>query len=157
MTRSVGKGLLYAAGLAVVVGVAAPFLIPLLFGDDFEPAWKPLALLLPGVVVYGPVTILVVYLSVRHARPNLSLAVAVAAAAVTAGLSLVFIPRYGAEGAAVASTIGYAVGATLAWLLFRRVARRAVQLVALSQQPLSSFTGADGTVDRTAYDDEETS
>ena len=123
--RSVGRGLLYTSGLALVVGLAAPFVIPLLFGEDFEPAWKALALLLPGVVAYGPVTILVVYLSMRHARPNLSLAVAVTAATVTAALSLVLIPRYGTEGAAVSSTIGYFVGGTLAWLLFRRLTRRA--------------------------------
>jgi O-antigen/teichoic acid export membrane protein len=125
VARSAAKGLLYTAGVAVVVGLAAPFLIPLLFGDDFEPAWKPLALLLPGIVAYGPVTILVVYLSVRHGRPNLSLIVAVAAMAVTTALSVVLIPPYGAEGAAVASAAGYVVGAVLAWALFRLVARSA--------------------------------
>jgi O-antigen/teichoic acid export membrane protein len=125
VARSAAKGLLYTAGVAVVVGLAAPFLIPLLFGDDFEPAWKPLALLLPGIVAYGPVTILVVYLSVRHGRPNLSLIVAVAAMAVTTALSVVLIPPYGAEGAAVASAVGYVLGAVLAWVLFRLVARSA--------------------------------
>jgi O-antigen/teichoic acid export membrane protein len=123
VARSVGKGLLYTAGVALVVGAAAPFLIPLLFGEDFDPAARPLALLLPGIVAYGPVTILVVYLSVRHARPNLSLAVAVAAMLATTVLALALIPRYGAEGAAAASAIGYGVGGALAWLLFRRVAR----------------------------------
>ena len=123
VARSAAKGLLYTTGVAVVVGLAAPFLIPLLFGEDFEPAWQPLALLLPGVVAYGPVTILVVYLSVRHGRPNLSLAVAGAAMVATAVLSLVLIPPYGAEGAAVASALGYGLGGAIAWLLFRRVAR----------------------------------
>lgn len=120
--RSATKGLLYASAVAVVVGLAAPLLIPLLFGDDFEPAWKPLALLLPGIVAYGPVTILVVYLSLRHGRPNLSLGVAAAAMVATSTLSLVLIPRYGAEGAAAASAVGYGVGGVLAWTLFRRVA-----------------------------------
>ena len=126
VARSAGKGLLYTGGVALVVGLAAPFLIPLLFGEDFEPAARPLALLLPGIVAFGPVTILVVYLSVRHARPNLSLGVAVAAMVATAVLSLALIPRYGAEGAAAASAIGYGLGGGLAWFLFRRVARRAV-------------------------------
>ena len=125
VTRSALKSLLYTAGVAVVVGVAAPFLIPLLFGEDFEGAARPLALLLPGVVLYAPVTVLVVYLSVRHGRPHLSLAVSVVAALVTAALAFLLIPEYGVEGAAIASATGYAVGAALAWLLFRRVARAA--------------------------------
>jgi O-antigen/teichoic acid export membrane protein len=125
VTRSALKGLLYTAGVAVVVGAAAPWVIPLLFGEDFDPAAKPLALLLPGVVAYAPVTVLVVYLSVRHSRPHLSLVVSIAAAVVTAALAVALIPRYGVEGAAVASAIGYGVGAALAWVLFRRVAKSA--------------------------------
>jgi len=125
VTRSTAKGLLLTAGVALAVGLTSPILIPLLFGEDFAPAIRPLALLLPGIVAYGPVTILVVYLSIRHARPNLSLLVAVTAMVTTAALSLLLIPHYGAEGAAGASTSGYVLGGILAWLLFRRVARRA--------------------------------
>jgi O-antigen/teichoic acid export membrane protein len=123
--RSALKGLLYTAAVAAVVGAAGPFVIPLLFGEEFGPAARPLALLLPGVVLYAPVTVLVVYLSVRHARPHLSLAVSVVAAAVTTVLAVVLIPRHGIAGAAVASAVGYAVGGALAWLFFRRVARTA--------------------------------
>ena len=125
VTRSALKGLLYTAGAAVVVGAAAPWLIPVLFGEDFEPAARPLALLLPGAVLYAPVTVLVVYLSLRHSRPHLSLAVSVVAAVVTTALAVVLIPPYSVEGAAVASAVGYAVGAASAWLLFRRVAKAA--------------------------------
>jgi hypothetical protein len=42
---------------------------------------------------------------------------------VTTTAALTLIPRYGAEGAAVASTIGYAAGAAIAWLLFARLRR----------------------------------
>jgi O-antigen/teichoic acid export membrane protein len=108
----------------VVIGLAAPFVIPLLFGEDFDGAARPLALLLPGIVLYAPVTVLVVYLSVRHSRPHLSLAVSVVAAVVTAALAFLLIPEYGVEGAAIASAAGYAVGAALAWALFRRVSSR---------------------------------
>ena len=124
VSRSAVKGLLLTAGVALAVGLTSPFLIPLLFGEDFDPAIRPLALLLPGIVAYGPVTILVVYLSIRHARPNLSLVVAVTAMVTTAALSLLLIPRYGAEGAAGASTSGYVLGGVLAWFLFRRVAQQ---------------------------------
>ncbi|MCP9485999.1 MAG: oligosaccharide flippase family protein [Gaiellaceae bacterium MAG52_C11] len=125
--RSALKGLAYTAGVAVAVGIAAPFLIPLLFGGDFDGAARPLALLLPGIVAYAPVTVLVVYLSLRHGRPNLSLGVSVVAMVVTAALALLLIPRYGAEGAAGASALGYAAGAALAWIFFRRLSRQAAR------------------------------
>ena len=118
------KGLLYTSGVAAAVGVAAPFVIPPLFGDDFATAARPLALLLPGVVAYAPVTILVVYISIRCARPRLSLLVSVVGLVVTAAASFVLIPPYGASGAALASAIGYAAGGLAAWLIFARLARR---------------------------------
>jgi O-antigen/teichoic acid export membrane protein len=121
------RAFVYTAGAAVVVGLAAPFVIPLLFGDDFSDAVQPLALLLPGVVLYAPVTVLVVFLSVRHGRPRLSLVVSVVAMGVTVGAAFALIPRYGGEGAALASSVGYVVGAALAWVFFARTARRAVR------------------------------
>ena len=131
VTRSALKALLFTGAVAVVVGVSAPFLIPLLFGEDFEAAARPLGLLLPGIVAYAPVTIFVVYLSVRHGRANLSLAVSLLGLVVTTVCALLLIPRYGAEGAAGASALGYGAGAIAAGLLVRSVARRARQ-VALS-------------------------
>jgi O-antigen/teichoic acid export membrane protein len=121
--QACAKSLLYTSAVAVAVGVAAPFVIPPLFGEDFRGAARPLALLLPGVVAYAPVTILVVYLSIRRARPRLSLFVSIVGLLVTTGMSFVFIPPYGASGAAVASAIGYAAGAVAAWVCFVRLAR----------------------------------
>ena len=118
------KGLLYTAAVAVAIGVAAPFVIPPLFGDAFRGAARPLAFLLPGVVVYAPVTILVVYISIRAARPRLSLWVSIVGLVVTAAMSLVLIPAYGASGAAIASAVGYAAGGVAAWLSFTRLVSR---------------------------------
>jgi O-antigen/teichoic acid export membrane protein len=119
------KGLLYTSAVAVALGVAAPFVIPPLFGDDFDGAARPLALLLPGVVIYAPVTILVVYISIRCARPRLSLLVSIVGLVVTTAMCFVLIPPYGASGAAVASSIGYAAGGLAAWVIFERLSRAA--------------------------------
>ena len=115
------RSLLYTSVVAVAIGAAAPFVIPPLFGHDFDGAAPPLALLMPGVVAYAPVNILVVYISVRAGRPRLSLWVSVVGLVVTAALSLALIPPYGVSGAAVASAIGYAAGAVAAWLTFERL------------------------------------
>jgi O-antigen/teichoic acid export membrane protein len=122
IARSARRALLLTAAVAVVVGAAAPFLIPVLFGDDFSDAVKPLAILLPGIVAYAPVTVLVVYLSVRRARPELSLVVALLALVVTLVGALLFIPMFGTAGAALASATGYVAGGVLAWAFFVRVA-----------------------------------
>jgi O-antigen/teichoic acid export membrane protein len=122
--RACVKGLLYTTAVAAAVGAAAPFVIPPLFGEDFDGAARPLAFLLPGVVLYAPVTILVVYISIRCARPRLSLLVSIVGLVVTTAMSFVLIPPYGASGAALASAIGYAAGGASAWLIFERLARR---------------------------------
>ena len=116
--NATGKGLLYTAGIALAVGAVAPFVIPPLFGDEFRGATRSMALLLPGVVAYAPVTILVVFLSIRCGRPRLSLLVSAVGLVVTAAMSFVLIPPYGASGAAAASSIGYAAGGITAWICF---------------------------------------
>jgi O-antigen/teichoic acid export membrane protein len=123
IARSALRGLVFSAGLAVVVGAGAPWVIPALLGDQFSGAARPLAFLLPGVVVYAPVTVLVVYLSVRRGQPRWSLAVSTIGLVVTTGAAVALIPRYGTTGAAAASTIGYTVAAVAAWGFFARLAR----------------------------------
>jgi O-antigen/teichoic acid export membrane protein len=117
-----GKGVLYTAATASAIALIAPLVIPALFGDNFRGATRPLALLLPGVVAYAPVTILVVYLSIRCGRPRLSLFVSMVGLVVTAAMSLILIPAYGASGAAGASAIGYTAGGIAAWICFVRLA-----------------------------------
>jgi O-antigen/teichoic acid export membrane protein len=121
--RTAMKGLLLTAAIAVPIAAAAPFVIPLVFGDDYKKASTSLALLLPGVILYAPVSILVVYLSVRRGRPGLSLIVAAVGMILTAAAAVALIPPLGGSGAAVASSIGYAGGAVLTWWFFARLAR----------------------------------
>jgi O-antigen/teichoic acid export membrane protein len=124
VSRAALRAALYTGVAATVVGVVAPFLIPLLFGDAFEGATRPLLFLLPGVVAYGTVTVLVVYISVRRGRPRLALTVSVAAMLATTAAAVPLIGEYGKTGAAAASGVGYLVGAALAWVFFARLARR---------------------------------
>ena len=127
VARAAGRGLLLTAGVALAVALVAPFAIPLVFGEAFDDAATALLLLLPGVVLYAPVTILVVYLSVRRGRPRLSLVVSLVGMALTLVPALFLIPALGTRGAALASTIGYAAAGLLAWLFFARLARGAAR------------------------------
>ena len=127
--RAAVRALLITAAVGAVLAVAAPFVIPLALGDAFDDAARPLLYLLPGVVLYAPVNVLVIYLSVRRGRPRLSLAVAATGGIVTLVLALLLIPSLGTEGAAIASSAGYAAGAALALVFFLRLSRRAATTI----------------------------
>jgi len=142
ISRTAGKALLYTTVIGVAMGAFVPYAFGPVLGSSFEAATTPLRLLLPGQVVYAPVTILVVYLSVRRGRPGLSLAVSVAGLVVTFVSSLVLIPSYGASGAAAASAIGYGAGAMLAWGLFTKLARTPEKAPAPAAAPAVAKTGA---------------
>jgi O-antigen/teichoic acid export membrane protein len=136
--KSAAKTLVYTTVVAVVVGAFVPYAFGPLLGSSFDGASTPLRLLLPGVTIYAPVTIFVVYLSVRHGRPHLSLAVSVLGLVGTVIAALILIPRYGASGAALSSTIGYAVGAALAWVFFERLRREKTAAVPATPVPAAA-------------------
>jgi O-antigen/teichoic acid export membrane protein len=125
IARSSARAFGLALLIAGAVGGVAPWLIPAVFGKEFNGAVVPLELLLPGVAAYAPVTVLVVYLSVRRAEPWWTLAVSVLSMIVTVGAAVLLIPGHSARGAALASTIGYVAGAVMAWAVFAALARRA--------------------------------
>ena len=53
--------------------------------------------------------------------------VSVASGAVTLGLGLALIRPFGVTGASVASSVGSAAGAVLAWVFFVRLTRRGIR------------------------------
>lgn len=107
-------------GVAMVLAAASPWLIPLLYGDRFSPSVLPLVLLLPGTVLYSVAKTYANYLSGQLGRPDLSSGLAAATATVSIPTYFLLIPRFGAPGAAAASTIAYAIGFGIALFLFRR-------------------------------------
>ncbi|MDP9491948.1 MAG: oligosaccharide flippase family protein [Actinomycetota bacterium] len=124
--RSCLKGLFYMGVGAVGIAVLAPTIVPIAFSDDFKDAVSPLMWLIPGILAYGPVAILAIYISVRHRRPHYALVGPVISIVVTVGLAYMLIDRYGVDGAAMATSAGYIVSALTSWIMFARVAGRSV-------------------------------
>jgi O-antigen/teichoic acid export membrane protein len=92
--------------------------IRLAFGSEFLPAFQPLMLLLPGIVLLGMQrmcggTVLMA------GRPWTLTSLQSLAFALNLGLNLWWVPRFGLSGAALASTLSYAVlaAAVLAWTI----------------------------------------
>jgi O-antigen/teichoic acid export membrane protein len=102
--------------LCCLAAVPFSFLLPLVYGAAFSGATKLLLILLPGVYLIGLQSVLVQHfnaIGVPRAIPLYW----VATLAVNLILVFALVPRFGAQGAAIASTVSYA-------LIFALVARR---------------------------------
>lgn len=101
--------MLIALFLVVGLGVVSPLLVPWIYGAEFRPSVHIIHLLLPGVFCLLGLKVLNMDLAGRG-RPNASLWAMIPALAINGGLSVWWVPRYGAQGAAVAASVGYVLG-----------------------------------------------
>src|SRR4051794_721500 len=90
------------------VAVVGPALIYVGYGSAYGNALWPLYILLPGVWLFGAGNVIGDILRGRG-RPGLASVLAGVAIVVTVVLDVLLIPRFGAVGAAIASTCAYAV------------------------------------------------
>ncbi|KYH25233.1 polysaccharide biosynthesis protein [Halalkalicoccus paucihalophilus] len=98
--------LLLTALMAIGIAVLAAQFVPRYYGAEFTPTITPLLLLLPGTVGFAVARPI---LSVSHARGDMRVMILAtgAAAAMNIVLNVTLIPRFGIEGAAVATSLGY--------------------------------------------------
>ncbi len=105
----------------VLLGALSMLAVPLL-GQGYAALPRVFAVLLPGVVVFAPVSVMVSYANTTLVRPHIASLVAGLLASIDIALLVVFAPRYGASGAALASSISYACAAGVMAILTRRAA-----------------------------------
>ena len=109
---------------AVMLALAGPLLIEILYGPAFAPSYRPLLALLPGIVFMGGGKVLANemagrgYLQYNSICAGLSLVLTVI-------LDLTLIPRFGAVGAAAASSLAYLAFFIAALGFYLHVSRRA--------------------------------
>jgi len=115
--RVVGLSGVFAVLAAVVLVATAPFLVPLVFGEEFRDCLPAVFALAPGVVALAMARSAGNYL-VRHNRLLINSVLALGALAINVALNLVLIPRWGITGTGVASSIAYVLlaGSYLLWL-----------------------------------------
>lgn len=111
-----GVVLLVAAGVAA----ALPVLIPLVLGEPFLPAQGTMVVLLLAQVPLSGIVVLTQSL-IAAGRPGSPLLGEAAALVTTVVLVMVLFPRWGIEGAAVATLAGRAVSIVVLLGLVRRV------------------------------------
>ncbi|HRQ83860.1 MAG TPA: oligosaccharide flippase family protein [Flavobacteriales bacterium] len=94
--------------LALALGIVAPWLIPLLFGDAFAGSVRALWWLLPGIA-FAASSKLLGPLVVQGNLIRFNLYGVAVATLFTIALSFLLVPRLGIEGAGIASSIAFLV------------------------------------------------
>lgn len=108
----------FTALTAVAVALASP-LVPGVYGRPYWRSIPPLLILLPGVVMMSMHKLLGRNFASRNRQQFTVIASAVALALILL-LDVLLIPRFGVEGAALASSIGYFAAALTLILFFLR-------------------------------------
>lgn len=98
---------------------AAVWAVPWALGPAYAAALTPLALLLPGVAGYAAASSLSAYYTNHRGRPQWSAAIAGLSLALTVAIAAWTVPRFGAAGAALATSVAYAlaIAVALRWFL----------------------------------------
>jgi O-antigen/teichoic acid export membrane protein len=105
------------SGLALAL--AAPFLVPILFGQGYAASVLPLFVLLPATAMLAVRTMVSNYF-IAVGKPGFNAKVQALSVAVNVAANLWAIPRHGILGAAFASLLSYGVEAVATLLAFRR-------------------------------------
>jgi O-antigen/teichoic acid export membrane protein len=131
------------AGAALVIGLAAPVLVPVAFGSSYRPAVGSVLLLLPGMICYAPATIIIEYFIVQRGRPAKAAAIAGVSILISVALNLALTHRLRAAGASLASTASYGgMLATACWLFKKDTGRPIRHLLAVSGSDLRTMIRA---------------
>ncbi len=108
--------------LAVLLLVVSPFFIPFIFGIDFIDAVYPFIILLPGVIIFTLTTILAAYFAGIN-RQDINLKISFFCFFTIFIGDLILVPKYGMEGAAVASCIGYILSGVSSLYVFSKLSK----------------------------------
>ncbi len=119
VTRSLRLTLMAHLVLLIPLWIAAPHILRFAYGEDFVPVTSVLRLLMIASVIWSAGAIIISGLN-GLGHPGLSTIARIAAASVMIVALLVWLPRWGIRGAALASISGYSVMFVVALFWFLR-------------------------------------
>ena len=105
--------------LGILLAIISPVLIPLIFGSDFQGTVLPFIILLPGVIIFTITTILAAYFAGIN-RQDINLKISFFCFFTILIGDIFLVPRFGREGAAIASCIGYAISGSISLYIFSK-------------------------------------
>lgn len=108
--------------MALSIALVAPPLLPLVYGSQYAGAVPLLFVLLPGVIAIGPTRVMSSYLA-AIGQPSQILRAELVGLCATILLNASLLPLVGVMGAAIASTVAYAVYSLFLCRCFMRLSR----------------------------------
>jgi O-antigen/teichoic acid export membrane protein len=100
----------YISILSVIIG---PFLISLFFGKEFKESTSPFVIILPGALLFVFNILLAPYFSSKNLLKK-NFITSLICLIIIIILDLILIPKFGLEGSAIASSVGYAAAGIIA-------------------------------------------
>jgi O-antigen/teichoic acid export membrane protein len=121
LTSRLTRLMILAVGaLVLMLLVAVRFLLVPLYGEAFAASWWPFLLLLPGTMMWLVFGVIGADIEGRG-RPGLVSLASLIAAVCTIILDFLLVPRLGAQGAAIASSVAYSAAALGGSFIFYRL------------------------------------
>lgn len=106
----------------ILIFFIAPYLVPLVFGDEFVKSVAMIQIVLPGILILLGFRILNSRLT-GMGKPQLAIYAFMPALFINFILNLFLIPRYGGIGAAWSTNVSYAVGSIIFLFIYSRMVR----------------------------------
>lgn len=114
---------LFVAAGALFIATMGPWLIPMALGPDYASSYRPLVILLPGLVCLTAELVLAQNLAAAGV-PRAVVWTWLAVTALSLALGVTLIPRLGGTGVALTATISYAALFAGIWRTHRQLAPR---------------------------------
>ncbi|MDQ2779549.1 MAG: polysaccharide biosynthesis C-terminal domain-containing protein [Pseudomonadota bacterium] len=118
--RAVHLSLAALLAVAPALMLGAVLVLPRLLGAVYAESLLPLAILLPGVSLFGGASALSAYFTNHAGMPSWPARVALLSLLLNAALSVLLVPALGMAGAALAASLAYTVSVVVLALLFVR-------------------------------------
>ncbi|MBL8327708.1 MAG: polysaccharide biosynthesis C-terminal domain-containing protein [Rubrivivax sp.] len=120
--RAMHASVLMLLAVSPLLWGAAALLVPALLGAAYQPAIAVLALLLPGVALYGAASALSAWFTNHAGQPQVPALLAAGSLLINIAVSVWAIPRWGLAGGALATTLSYAITIVVGLFWFAQVA-----------------------------------
>ena len=105
---------------AVLLALAAPHLINILYGTAFQDSVHIVFWMLPGIVLWAVSRVMANDIAARG-KPEINTLTAIVVVVTNVTLNLLWIPKYGVTGAARATSTAYCIDALLKFIIYPRV------------------------------------
>lgn len=125
---------------APLLWLAARALVPWVLGPAYAASLQPMAVLLPGALLFGAASALSAYFTNHAGLPQVPAQVAATSLLINAGLALLLVPALGMTGAALAAALAYGASVLLlAWRFARHAGLPLAQVLRPGAQLLADL------------------